>query len=72
MRCLIVEDDPTLSAQLAQAMQDAGFVTDCAGDGEQGEYLGATPEIDLGQSAGDLESIVTEVGMDAVAKEGRR
>ena len=34
-----------------------------------GEYLGATPEIDLGQSAGDLESIVTEVDMDAVAKE---
>lgn len=47
MRCLIVEDDPTLSAQLAQAMQDAGFVTDCASDGEQGEYLGATETYDV-------------------------
>ncbi len=47
MRCLIVEDDPTLSAQLAQAMQDAGFVTDCAGDGERGEYLGATETYDV-------------------------
>ena len=47
MRCLIVEDDPTLSAQLAQAMQDAGFVTDCAADGTQGEYLGATESYDV-------------------------
>ncbi|NHF72612.1 response regulator transcription factor [Paracoccus xiamenensis] len=47
MRCLIVEDDPTLSAQLAQTMQDAGFVTDCASDGEQGEYLGATESYDV-------------------------
>ncbi|MFV0409614.1 MAG: response regulator transcription factor [Paracoccus sp. (in: a-proteobacteria)] len=47
MRCLIVEDDPTLSAQLAQAMQDAGFVTDCAADGTEGEYLGATETYDV-------------------------
>lgn len=47
MRCLIVEDDPTLSAQLAQALQDAGFVTDRAGDGERGEYLGATETYDV-------------------------
>ncbi|MDO5658334.1 MAG: response regulator transcription factor [Paracoccus sp. (in: a-proteobacteria)] len=47
MRCLIVEDDPTLNDQLARAMQDAGFVTDCAHDGEQGEYLGATETYDV-------------------------
>ncbi|MBA4489654.1 response regulator transcription factor [Paracoccus sp. S1E-3] len=47
MRCLIVEDDPTLSAQLAQAMRDAGFVPDCAADGERGEYLGATEIYDV-------------------------
>ena len=47
MRCLIVEDDPMLSAQLAQAMRDAGFVTDCAGDGAQGEFLGATETYDV-------------------------
>jgi two-component system, OmpR family, response regulator len=47
MRALIVEDDPDLSAQLAAAMRDAGFVTDCARDGVQGEYLGATESYDV-------------------------
>ncbi|VDS09685.1 Virulence transcriptional regulatory protein PhoP [Paracoccus haematequi] len=47
MRALIVEDDPVLSAQLAAAMADAGFVTDCAADGAQGEYLGATESYDV-------------------------
>ena len=47
MRALIVEDDPDLSAQLAAAMRDAGFVTDCARDGVQGEYLGATECYDV-------------------------
>lgn len=47
MRALIVEDDPVLSGQLATAMQDAGFVTDCAADGAQGEYLGATESYDV-------------------------
>ncbi|WEF25340.1 response regulator transcription factor [Paracoccus sp. S3-43] len=47
MRALIVEDDPVLSAQLAAAMADAGFVTDCAADGTQGEYLGATESYDV-------------------------
>lgn len=47
MRALIVEDDPRLSAQLAGALRDAGFVTDCAPDGVQGEYLGATESYDV-------------------------
>ncbi|MDO5622010.1 MAG: response regulator transcription factor [Paracoccus sp. (in: a-proteobacteria)] len=47
MRCLIVEDDPTLSNQLAQAMRDAGFAPDLAHDGEEGEYLGATETYDV-------------------------
>ncbi|MFV0300571.1 MAG: response regulator transcription factor [Paracoccus sp. (in: a-proteobacteria)] len=47
MRALIVEDDRTLAGQLAHAMQDAGFVTDIAHDGEQGEYLGATETYDV-------------------------
>ena len=47
MRALIVEDDHTLAAQLAAALQDAGFVTDTAHDGEQGEYLGATETYDV-------------------------
>ena len=33
------------------------------------EYLGAAPEIELGSMRGDVESIVTEVGMDAVQTE---
>lgn len=33
------------------------------------EYLGAAPEIELGSVRGDVESIVTEVGMDAVQTE---
>ncbi|WBU61159.1 response regulator transcription factor [Paracoccus albus] len=47
MRCLIVEDDPTLSSQLSSALNDAGFVTDCATDGEEGEFLGATETYDV-------------------------
>ncbi len=47
MRALIVEDDPVLSAQLAAAMQDAGFVSDCAADGRQGEFLGSTESYDV-------------------------
>lgn len=47
MRALIVEDDATLAAQIAQAMQDAGFVTEIAHDGEAGEYLGATEAFDV-------------------------
>lgn len=47
MRALIVEDDPVLSQQLATAMQEAGFVTDVAADGEEGEFLGATESYDI-------------------------
>ena len=47
MRCLIVEDDPTLSSQLSSALNDAGFVTDCATDGEDGEFLGTTETYDV-------------------------
>lgn len=47
MKCLIVEDDPTLSAQLSQAMRDGGFACDLASDGLRGEYLGATETYDL-------------------------
>ncbi len=47
MRCLVIEDDPDLSAQLAEALRDAGFVTDTARDGESGEFLGATESYDV-------------------------
>lgn len=47
MRALIVEDDPLLAGQLTQAMTSAGFVTDRAADGIQGEFLGATETYDV-------------------------
>ncbi|SIQ44663.1 two-component system, OmpR family, response regulator [Paracoccus thiocyanatus] len=47
MRCLIVEDDPTLSSQLAAALRDGGFTCDVAADGRQGEFLGSTETYDL-------------------------
>lgn len=47
MRALIVEDDPMLSDQLASALQEAGFVTDWAADGTEGEFMGATESYDV-------------------------
>lgn len=47
MRALIVEDDPLLADQLTRAMTSAGFVTDRAADGLQGEFLGATESYDV-------------------------
>ncbi|WP_265499901.1 response regulator transcription factor [Paracoccus beibuensis] len=47
MRALIVEDDPQLASQLAEALAGAGFVTDHAADGTQGEFLGATETYDV-------------------------
>ncbi|MDO5706777.1 MAG: response regulator transcription factor [Paracoccus sp. (in: a-proteobacteria)] len=47
MKALIVEDDRTLAAQVATAMQDAGFITDVAHDGDNGEYLGSTETYDV-------------------------
>jgi Response regulators consisting of a CheY-like receiver domain and a winged-helix DNA-binding domain len=40
MRILVVEDDPALTAQLRQALTDAGYVVDCAGDGADAHYKG--------------------------------
>lgn len=47
MRCLIVEDDPTLAAQVADAMREGGFVPDVALDGAKGEFMGATEAYDV-------------------------
>lgn len=47
MRCLIVEDDPVLAAQLERAMTEGGFACDVAHEGIQGEFLGSTESYDL-------------------------
>ena len=40
MRILVVEDDPVLSRQLVETLTRAGDAVDCAGDGEEGHFLG--------------------------------
>ena len=40
MRCLVVEDDPDIQADLRRAIEAAGFVVDVAADGETAWYLG--------------------------------
>ncbi|AGT09349.1 response regulator transcription factor [Paracoccus aminophilus] len=47
MKALIIEDDPLLASQLADAMQAGGFACDIAHDGEKGEFLGATESYDV-------------------------
>ena len=46
MRILIVEDDPDLSRQLAEALKDSGYAVDAAADGEEGHFLGDTEPYD--------------------------
>ena len=35
-KVLVVEDEPALAAAVSEALADAGFVVDRAGDGEEG------------------------------------
>lgn len=46
MRILVVEDEPTLCAQLAQAIADAGHTVECVSDGVQAHYLGDVESFD--------------------------
>ena len=46
MRCLVVEDDADIRADLARALQGAGFVADEAGDGETAWYRGDVEDYD--------------------------
>jgi two-component system OmpR family response regulator len=46
MRVLVVEDEATLSRQLAGALGDAGYAVDCAADGEQADFLARTEGYD--------------------------
>jgi len=40
MRLLLVEDEPTLAAQLERALRDAGYTVDSAADGQAAHYQG--------------------------------
>lgn len=46
LRVLVVEDETRLSRQLAQALTEAGYAVDCAGDGEQADFLTSTEQYD--------------------------
>jgi len=46
MRVLVVEDDPGLAGQIAQALIEAGYSVDVAEDGEDGQFLGETEPYD--------------------------
>jgi len=47
VRALIVEDEADVAADLAQAMQAAGFVVDVATDGEDAWFRGNTEDYDI-------------------------
>jgi len=42
----VVEDEARISQQLAEALGQAGYAVDCAGDGARGEFLGQTERYD--------------------------
>ncbi len=46
MRVLVVEDDPDLARQIADALIEADYVVDVAHDGEEGHFLGDTEPYD--------------------------
>ena len=46
MRILVVEDEPVLRTQLAQAIAAAGHTVDCAADGAHAHYLGEVEAFD--------------------------
>ncbi|RZJ75334.1 MAG: response regulator transcription factor, partial [Brevundimonas sp.] len=53
MRCLVVEDDPDIQADLKRAIEAAGFIVDVVSDGEAAWYAGdvedyAIAVVDLG------------------------
>lgn len=47
MRALVVEDDADVAADVAQAMEAAGFVVDIANDGEDAWFRGNTEDYDI-------------------------
>ena len=46
MRCLVVEDDPDIGADLQRSLQAAGFSVDLVGDGETAWYQGDVENYD--------------------------
>jgi len=47
MRILVVEDEPTLVTQLADALRQAGYTVDTAADGGTAQYMGEVETYDV-------------------------
>ena len=47
MRALVVEDDPALAGDLAQALRDAAFIVDLAKNGEDAWFQGDVEDYDV-------------------------
>lgn len=47
MRVLVVEDEPRISADIAAALESAGYVTEIAADGDDAWFRGDTQDYDL-------------------------
>jgi len=57
VRVLVAEDELLLSQQVARALQNAGYVVDCAADGERADFLGQTEQYDV---------IILDLGLPSV------
>jgi two-component system OmpR family response regulator len=57
VRILVVEDEAALSQQLARAIGEAGYVVDCAADGERADFMARTEEYD---------AVVLDLGLPVV------
>lgn len=57
MRILVVEDEPTLAAQLATTLRAAGYAVDTAGNGRDGGYMGEVEAFD---------AVVLDLGLPVV------
>lgn len=47
MRALVIEDEPTLRAQIVDELRDHGFAIDETGDGIEGRYLATEMPVDI-------------------------
>ncbi len=57
MRVLIVEDEPTLAAQVGDALTEAGYAVDVVHDGEEGRHAGETE---------DYDAVVLDLGLPKI------
>jgi len=57
MRILVVEDEPTLRAQLRQGLEAAAYTVDAAADGRSAQFLGETESFD---------AVVLDLGLPGV------